>query len=169
MTKKIWMLCVLAVFALSTSAQSIIGKWASEPQKEDEGIMTYIFDFQDKKNVELGVECDMSDEDMSLAFELFAKGTYKHDGNKISFVLDKKDMKFNIKKMKFGGENAELFKDNPELEEGLRKMVMKIVDEEKENILESLPTNNEMTIVELTKNTLKVSDEEIVLDLKRVN
>jgi hypothetical protein len=51
----------------------------------------------------------------------------------------------------------------------LRKMVMKIVDEEKENILESLPTNNEMTIVELTKNTLKVSDEEIVLDLKRVN
>ena len=51
----------------------------------------------------------------------------------------------------------------------LRKMVMKIVDEEKENILESLPTNNEMAIVELTKNTLKVSDEEIVLDLKRVN
>ena len=51
----------------------------------------------------------------------------------------------------------------------LRKMVMKIVDEEKENILESLPTNNEMTIVELSKNTLKVSDEEIVLDLKRVN
>lgn len=171
MTKKIWILCLMAVFSLGTSAQSIIGKWATDPETNDDGKMAYVFNFKDNKNVEFGVECDMSEEEIILKFDLFVTGTYKRNDNQLSIAFDKKDAIFNLKQMDFVGESEELFKDNPELKKEMNKMIKDAVESQKEELLDALPTEDcTMTIIRLTDTTLKIIDEEddTVMNFKRV-
>ena len=161
----------MAVFTVSASAQSIIGKWATEPQTEDEGKIVYVFNFKDKNSIEFGAECDMSDEDVILNLEIIIKGIYKRDGNQLSVAFKKQDAQFNIKKLDYVGEDAALFEDNPDLKNVMIKMVKDMIESQKDTLLEDLPSEDcTMTILELTNTTLKLVDkeDESVTDLHRV-
>ena len=160
MTKKFLILCLMAVFAIGASAQSIVGKWKTEPQNDKDGKMVYVLNFKDNENVELGVDCNMEDEEMILEFDIFLGGTYKRNGNNMTVNFESKDAKFNLKNLKFLGENAEMFKENPELEETMKKLMVQAIETQKEDMLDDFSTGGNLTIFELTDTTLKIGDTE---------
>ena len=128
-----------------------------------------MLNFKDKTNIELGVECDMSDEEMAMSFEILVDGKYKRDGDKLTIDFNHKDAKFNLKKMKFLGEEAEMFNNNPELEETMKKIIIEAVEAQKETLLEELPTQGDLTIYELTSTTLKIGGlEDVSKEFKKV-
>ena len=158
----------MAIFALSSSAQSIIGKWVSDLEKDGDGNMVFILNFKDKKNLEIGVECDMNDDDMAMNFSFVVTGTYQLDGDILKLALNTDDMKFDIKKMDFKGELAETIKENPEMKETIQKMVMDAIEGQKNEIVDELPLDGELTISELTDTSLKISEGDEVTSFKRV-
>ena len=169
MTKKLWIMCLMTVFAISASAQSLIGKWAAEPENEDEGTMTFVLNFKDKTNVELGAECDMADEEINIVFDFLVEGKYTRDGDNLTISFNSKDVKFNLKKIQFFGENAELFKANPELEEMTKKLLIEAVESQKESMMEDFPALGDLTIFKLTSTTLVLgNDESVAKEFKRV-
>ena len=160
MTKKLWILCLMTVFAVGASAQSLIGKWAAEPEKEKEGTMTLVLNFKDNSNVELGAECNMSDEEINMVFDLLVVGKYTRDGNKLTISFNSKDPKFNLKKIQFSGEIAEAFKADPELEKTVKKTLIETVESNKESLMEDIPDLGDLTIFKLTSTTLLLGEEE---------
>ena len=74
----------MTVFAIGASAQSLIGKWAAEVVDEEEYgplTWTFILNFKDKTNVELGAECDMTDEEINIVFDFLVPAKYTRDGD----------------------------------------------------------------------------------------
>ena len=160
MTKKLWILCLMTVFAVGASAQSLIGKWAAEPEKSNDATMTFVLNFKNKSNVELGLECNMSDEEMIVVFDLLVEGKYTRDGNKLTMSFNSKDAKFNLKKIQYFGKIAEAFKADPELEKTMNNAIMEAAESIKKSMVEVFPDQGDLTIFKLTSTTLSLGDEE---------
>ena len=167
MTKKIWIICLMAFLSISASAQSLIGKWISDVEKDNDGTMVFIFNFKDKTNLEISVECEVSDEDMVMSFGFTVPGTYKLNGDELNLSLNGKDAKIEIKKLDFKGELAESIKNNSEMKEAMEKLIMAGIEDQKDGLVDKTSMDGDLKISELTDTTLKISDGDDVTVFKR--
>ncbi len=158
----------MALFALSATAQSHIGKWVSNPETDEDGTMVFVFNFINKKDIEIGASVSMSDEDAEFNFDITVPGTYTIKDNTLNLNLDTQNTKFDIKKMNFKGETADMIKESPEVEKMIRNMVTQTIQEQKGEILKELPVGGDFTIKELTSTRMVLSESEETITLNKV-
>ena len=168
MTKKLWTICLMAIFALSATAQTHIGKWKSDPETDQDGTMVFVFNFINKKDIEVGVSVSMSDEETDLSFDITLPGTYTIEDNTLSLNIDTPNTKFDIKKLQFKGETADAIKENPDLEKTIRNMVNIAVKDQKDEILKELPVDGGFVIKELTSTRMVLSENDDTIILNKV-
>ena len=158
----------MAIFALSATAQTHIGKWESVPETDQDGTIVFVFNFINKKDIEVGVSVSMSDEETDLSFDITVPGTYTIEDSKLFLNIDTPNTKFDIKKMQFKGETADAIKENPDLEKTIRNMVNVAVEDQKDEILKELPGNGGFVIKELTSTRMVLSENDDTIILNKV-
>ena len=168
MTKKLWTICLMAIFALSATAQTHIGKWESVPETDQDGTIVFVFNFINKKDIEVGVSVSMSDEETDLSFDITTPGTYTIEDSKLFLNIDTPNTKIDIKKLQFKGETADAIKENPDLEKSIRNMVNIAVKDQKDEILKELPVDGGFVIKELTSTRMVLSENDDTIILNKV-
>ena len=158
----------MAIFALSATAQTHIGKWESVPETDQDGTIVFVFNFINKKDIEVGVSVSMSDEETDLSFDITVPGTYTIEDSKLFLNIDTPNTKFDIKKMQFKGETADAIKQNPDLEKTIRNMVNIAVKDQKDEILKELPVDGGFVIKELTSTRMVLSENDETFILNKV-
>ena len=158
----------MAIFALSATAQTHIGKWESAPETDQDGTIVFVFNFINKKDIEVGVSVSMSDEETDLSFDITVPGTYTIEDSKLFLNIDTPNTKFDIKKMQFKGETADAIKQNPDLEKTIRNMVNIAVKDQKDEILKELPVDGGFVIKELTSTRMVLSENDETFILNKV-
>ena len=158
----------MAIFALSATAQTHIGKWESVPETDQDGTIVFVFNFINKKDIEVGVSVSMSDEETDLSFDITVPGTYTIEDSKLFLNIDTPNTKFDIKKMQFKGETADAIKQNPDLEKTIRNMVNIAVKDQKDEILKELPVDGGFVIKELTSTRMVLSENDDTIILNKV-
>lgn len=159
MKKKLMTLAVLLMAAVTMNAQSIIGIWKADlPSNEYE----VFIEFDESSQVSFVVAGDIKEEDMSARLLAGVQGTFKLDGNTLTFNVNNKEPEIEIEDLKLSGELEGK-------EEMVKSLLMKAMEAEQEELFSDLYLEK-VTIVSLTDVTLelKVEGEEKTVVFNKV-
>lgn len=167
--KKIMMTTVLLLtVVMGLQAQSLIGTWKTVSETDEDGDnYTWIFTFTQSNSLDMKMSMVSSDPEVGdFEFTMAFPGTYQRNGNALSFNFDTEKATMTIDKVKFTGEIADLIKESPEMEQTIKDLLQKQVDQEiKKNLGSGSPFGKEeVTIKELTVRNLILESGDTVLE-----
>ena len=150
--KKIVLFCLLLMAAAGMQAQSLDGTWKYTMTEDDAVDMFFIFD---KGSVSLNTYCDISDPVVgTMTLLVILPGSYTRNGDNLNIQSYPDQCELKIEKMQYSDELREAFKEQPELESTIRKIMYDKLLEGKATFAEGFKQFGDVTILKLTDKEL---------------
>ena len=162
--KKRFLLFVVALIAVTgLSAQSIVGKWADEPEKDESGQTEQVILNIGQKSFEMKILVNNSDEETgTVIVSVNIPGTYICKENKLIVALDTEHADAKVEKMEFSKEIQEVFDEMPEMKTMIDNKMAELANGLGATLKEQYGSSITFDIIELTntKLTLQEKDDE---------
>ena len=160
MKKKILLLMVALMAVMGMSAQSIVGTWADEPEKDESGQTEQIILNIGKKTFEMVILVDDSDEQTgTVIVSVSLPGTYTCKDNQLIVALDTEHADAKIEKMEFTKEIQAVFDEMPEMKTMIDNKMAEMVTGLGKSLKEEYGNSITFDIIEQTDAKLTLKEE----------
>lgn len=156
MKKTLLLITLLLTTCLGLSAQSLDGTWRCYQDIDDDpnGMFIY-FKFAGKSDLMITFTMRIEDADIGqidVAYDVPA--TYSREGNILNCQLDAKKTKMRIERVAWCRELKVQFYREPGMEEAAKAMLEEVLTAESGKLVETFSIFSQMTIIDLTAETL---------------
>ena len=161
------MVALMAVTGMS--AQSIVGTWADEPEKDESGQTEQVILNIGQKTFEMNILVDSSDEETgTVIVSVSLPGTYTCKDSQLVVALDTEHADAKIEKMEFTKEIQAVFDEMPEMKTMIDNKMAEMVNGLGASLKQQYGNSITFEIIELTdaKLTLKEQNDD---ELKTFN
>ena len=166
--KKFVTLTMLLIAALTTQAQSLIGRWKYPLQVQGEKV-TLIMGFNADKTATYELQTTNTSEELgALTFSFIVKGTYVVDGKDLTVNLENTDCEIDFVEIQWSEALKASFKENPEREKTIINNMRGAMENGKAKFLKTVEKVNEFNIDKITYTTLELSDDDSAISLTRI-
>lgn len=151
------------------SAQSIVGTWADEPEKDESGQTEQVILNIGQKTFEMNILVDSSDEETgTVIVSVSLPGTYTCKDSQLVVALDTEHADAKIEKMEFTKEIQAVFDEMPEMKTMIDNKMAEMVNGLGASLKQQYGNSITFEIIELTdaKLTLKEQNDD---ELKTFN
>lgn len=156
--KKIFLASMMLLAAVTLSAQSIVGKWKSEPMVEDGmNYVLFITFAGDNKTCNVLANFEAEKADMKLTAHLSIPYLFTLTGDQLALDVQKDKMEFKLDELSFTGKAAEELKKNPSMEGMIRSMIEQALNGQKDKMIEDFPLSSKSNVT-ITDTTLKIDE-----------
>ena len=167
--KKFVTLTMLLIAALTTQAQSLIGRWKYPLQVQGEKV-SLIMGFNADKTATYELQTTNTSEELgALTFSFIVKGTYVVDGKDLTVNLDNTDCEIDFVEIQWSEALKASFKENPEREKTIINNMRGAMENGKAKFLKTVEKVNEFNIDKITYTTLELSDDDSAISSYKVN
>lgn len=156
------MMTLLLMVVMGMQAQSLLGKWETNFEKDSDGnISKLILVFNKGNKAQMQMQMESDDPEVgSFMFIVNIPGVYQQKGDKLTVNYQVNQCTIKLEKMKLIGENAQVIEQNPEMKKAIENMMQAEMDKElKKQLKDEVPFDGELTIKKLTNTTLELDDE----------
>ena len=163
MKKRILLLMVALMALTGMSAQSIVGTWADEPEKDESGQTEQVILNIGQKTFEMNILVDSSDEETgTVIVSVSLPGTYTCKDSQLVVALDTEHADAKIEKMEFTKEIQAVFDEMPEMKTMIDNKMAEMVNGLGASLKQQYGSSITFDIIELTdaKLTLKEQNDE---------
>lgn len=154
---------------MGISAQSIVGTWADEPEKDESGQTEQVILNIGQKTFEMNILVDSSDEETgTVIVSVSLPGTYTCKDSQLVVALDTEHADAKIEKMEFTKEIQAVFDEMPEMKTMIDNKMAEMVNGLGASLKQQYGNSITFEIIELTdaKLTLKEQNDD---ELKTFN
>lgn len=163
MKKRILLLMVALMAVTGMSAQSIVGTWADEPEKDESGQTEQVILNIGQKTFEMNILVDSSDEETgTVIVSVSLPGTYTCKDSQLVVALDTEHADAKIEKMEFTKEIQAVFDEMPEMKTMIDNKMAEMVNGLGASLKQQYGNSITFEIIELTdaKLTLKEQNDD---------
>lgn len=165
------LLCTLLLTVFSLQAQSLTGTWRTyiDLEESTDGMFWYLT-FSDASDAYFRMTMRYSDKETgTFDFSYTMKGSYTYGDNKIHLQFDRNSLKMNLDKVVWNSEIATALFRNAELDKEMKRVVNEALSEGTATLRAELPYDNELSVIDLSENTLMVSEKGATITYIRFN
>lgn len=148
---------------MGISAQSIVGTWADEPEKDESGQTEQVILNIGQKTFEMNILVDSSDEETgTVIVSVSLPGTYTCKDSQLVVALDTEHADAKIEKMEFTKEIQAVFDEMPEMKTMIDNKMAEMVNGLGASLKQQYGNSITFEIIELTdaKLTLKEQNDD---------
>ena len=160
MKKRILLLMVALMTVMGISAQSIVGTWADEPEKDESGQTEQVILNIGQKTFEMNILVDSSDEETgTVIVSVSLPGTYTCKDSQLVVALDTEHADAKIEKMEFTKEIQAVFDEMPEMKTMIDNKMAEMVTGLGKSLKEEYGNSITFDIIEQTDAKLTLKEE----------
>lgn len=168
--KKTIAICLMLIAVMSMQAQStvklkdipkvIIGQWTTT-ESNNGNPLDLIFDFKKQGSLDIKMVGHVNSPELGyIEFLVFLNAKYSIEDTEISYILNRNSFQMKFGKIKWNAAVKEQFRKNPGMEAEIKKAMMAEMMKEKETFINMCGEMKSMTIENMTRSSLTLSDDD---------